>query len=50
MICPVSNGFCRTNGCDDKCYKLHTLDNGHKVRPKYDSQPKGFKKLKEVKS
>jgi hypothetical protein len=48
MICPVTNDFCQTNGCGDKCYKLHTLDSGHKVNPKYDSQREGFKELKIV--
>ena len=49
MICPVTNTPCKTNGCGNKCYKLHTLDSGYKVHEKYDPQPKDFKKLKEVK-
>lgn len=49
MICPTTNKPCTTNGCGDKCYKLHTLDSGHKVHINYAPQPKGFDKLKEVK-
>ena len=49
MICPVTNTACKTNGCGNKCYKLHTLDSGYKVHEKYDPQPKDFNKLKEVK-
>ena len=48
MICLVINTPCKTNGCGNKCYKLHTLDSGYKVHEKYDSQPEGFKKLKEI--
>lgn len=25
MICPITNNYCRTNGCGEKCYKRDSL-------------------------
>lgn len=25
MICPITNNWCRTNGCGEKCYKRDSL-------------------------
>lgn len=25
MICPITNDWCRTNGCGEKCYKKDSL-------------------------
>ena len=36
MICPITNDWCRTNGCGEKCYKRDSL--GYSTAPQHDAK------------
>lgn len=36
MICPITNNYCRTNGCGEKCYKRDSL--GYSTAPQHDAK------------
>lgn len=36
MICPITNNWCRTNGCGEKCYKRDSL--GYSTAPQHDAK------------
>lgn len=47
MICPITNNWCRTNGCGEKCYKKDSL--GYGTAPHHNAKLPVIKQKKIVK-